>query len=461
MSSSFISAAELERMKQAELERQRQDLLRKIEAFNQNIINCRIFSNQLAITRENVQAFCAEEELLMDLNSVLSVLEKTDEKIHLLTGTVMPSDVGEIERLNSKIATELETLKKTYDDGISGFSKRISLYNDGRADLNRNCEFAAALSEIEKTKNHEYSDVDFGVIASIDETEVRVNVDSVVHECFTLINNSAVGRTEKSQLMGILDELQKSQKNHNAVALQTLIAQYKSLCGNVKRNIRIFNNLYSQYCALHIEYVMIQDGNKDQVPAPLPKHSFDSIMRLEQEIRNLDQKNKLEKERSYIRKQIDSVMDSFGYSTVESIVLKGSLKGHHFLFESQADAAPVHLYMSEGNCIMMETVGLDVLEDDSDTEYDGLVVTEGIIDSERQQIYENQKGFCGLYPKIVEELKKRGVLIDDKQQKKADIKSVKQIQVKGKVFNCDEVDGQSQAKYWVADQKLKAMQNED
>lgn len=466
MSSSYVSAAELEQRRQAELERQRQERLRKIKEataqYNRCMSRYEEFRAHVSVSmQKELQSFRLIDELRFACDSFQSVKLNTDSEISKLLAVSLPVEPEDIQKLNKTLTSKLETLGETYGQGLSEFSDRISLYKKGQADLSRSNEFSAALSKIEKEKQHEYSNVSFDVSASTNEADESVSLDSVIQECSLLINNSAIGRTEKSQLMGILDELYKSQESNDAAVSQTLILQYKSLRGNVKRNIRVFNDLYSQYCALHIEWVRMQKGKKLPLPAPLPKHSFNSISGLEQEIESLDQKTKTENERTYVREQIDEVMDLFGYNTAESIVLKGSSKGQHYLFESQADAAPVHLYMSEGNSIMMEMVGLDDLEDNGHTEYDGLVVTDEIPDRERHNIVENQKGFCSLHPKLVEELKKRGVLINVKQRKEAGMKSAKKLRIRGKRPSFDGAERQSQAEYRIADQKLKTMQEED
>lgn len=466
MSSSYISAAELEQRRQVELERQRQEQLRKIkeatDQYNRYIIKYEEFRIHVSLyVQSALQSFHSIDELRFACDSLQSVRLKIDYAISKLLSTPMPLALEEIQEFNKALASKLEIMEKTYSEGLSAFSNRISVYNDGQADLSRSNEFAAALSKIEKVKQFEYSNISFDMFTLTNETGGLDNVDSVIQECTILINNSAIGRTEKSQLMGILDELHRDQKSNNMVGTQALIAQYKSLRGNIKRNIRVFNSLYSQYCALYIEWVRMQKGKKLPLPATLPKHSFESISKLEQEIRSLNQKNQKENERSYIRDQIDEVMDLFGYDTAESIVLKGSSKGQHYLFESQANAAPVHLYMSEANSIMMEMVGLDGLEDDTHMEYDGLVVTDEIPDRERHNIIENQKGFCSLYPKLVAELKTRGVLINEDQPKEANMQSAKQLRIRGKRSNLYGAESQAQEAYRRTDRKLKIMQEEE
>jgi hypothetical protein len=159
------------------------------------------------------------------------------------------------------------------------------------------------------------------------------------------------------------------------------------------------------------------------------KHDFESVKTLEEEIQQLDEQIKTENRRAYIREQIDDVMRQFGYNTAESIVLRGATKGHSYLFES--DSKAVHLFISDTNRIMLEPVGLDGLEGSEHAGYDGMIA-ENISETDRAFIFEDQKEFCETHPKMVEELRKRGVLLNNTQIKEANAQYAKQLRIKGK-----------------------------
>jgi len=221
--------------------------------------------------------------------------------------------------------------------------------------------------------------------------------------------------------------LQENQ--NNKAASDAAVYQYKALKGSVKKNIRIFNELYAQYCALFTEWRGI---SKDKTHPPaniLSKDKFDSVFNLENEIRLLENNIRTEVKRAYIREQIDEVMKRFGYNVSESIVLRGTTKGQSYLFES--DSKAVHLFMSDTNRIMFEPVGLENLEENGHAGYDGMAV-ENISESDRAAIYEDQKDFCELHPKMIKELEKRGVLMGSTKIKEADIKTAKLLKIKGK-----------------------------
>ena len=435
MSGVKISEAELERRRQAELERQRLERLRKIreatDQYNLLIGQYEAFRTNVSLAmKKELQTFGSVGELRLACDSFASVKTTLDSEVAQRLSLPLPIEPEDIQALNSKLRESLSSLENIYNKGLSEFAARLSLYNEGQSEMARSNEFAAALSKIEKAKRLEYSDISFDLSSLLNseaEFDLSVLYDEVLADCTILINNSAIGRTERSQLLGVINDMQNNQEVK--AVCDAAIYQYKALRGNVKKKIRIFNDLYNQYCALYTEWRGLCNGRKTPIDPMTPRGGFESVEILQSEIQLLDEKIKVETKRSYIREQIDEVMQIYGYSIAESIVMRGATKGQSYLFESGNRA--IHLFVSDTNKIMFEPVGLNSLDGEGHTGYDGMVESD-ISDEDRTAIYKDQIDFCLLHPKMVEELKKRGVILGNTQVKEANLKTAKMLRVKGK-----------------------------
>ena len=442
MSGPKISEVELERQRQAELERQRQERLRRLreaaEQYQQIITRYEKLKTLIASAAEKeLKLIGTVEELDLAREAYISVNTAIRLEINNQIALPIPGEPEEIITLGHAAKDKLSSLEKSFEKGLSEFADRLSFYYSSQSELASSKAFSAALDAIEREKKWEYSNFRFDFsedqqdtpVSDSGSSEIEINIEQIISECITLMNDSAINQADRRRLMAVLDELQK---NAGDTAVQNgIAAQYNALRGSVKRNIREFNDYYLQYSILYAECIRMVGENKNPALQFLPKTAFSSIANLEKEIQRLDMLTKSENEQEYIRLQMDEVMKLFGYNISESIILRGSSKGRHFLFESDKGDAPVHCFLSDANNIMLETVGLDNLDDSNTEGYDGIAVV-NLTDAERAGIVEQQKSFCGMHPRIVDELRKRGVLLAHVKLTEVGGEHAKVLKIKGK-----------------------------
>ena len=436
MSSGKLSEAELEKRRQEELERQRQERLRKIreatESYHHLVERYESFSAHLSMAMKNeLDTLSGEWELEVARESYLKVKDEVIRDINRQISATLPTDFEDIRALNEKLEWSFTSIEKKYRHGLSEFSKRLSLYYEGKAEIEKSNAFSMRLSELVHEERHDYSRIDFdwqGNVDDADDSVIAQEREKAISECVLLVNNSAIGKSDRSLLVRLLSDMQTVQ---NAVSMY-IVASVK-----VKQNIRVFNQQYADYCALYIEWAQLQKaaGLTISQESPSPKSAFDSYEDLASEVKRLDTLTKTENERKYIREKIEEVMLRNNYKLAESIILQGSKKGLHFLFDSNSDSSylPLHMFVSDSNMIMMEPVGIDGLDVDETADYNAKV-TGGveISQEERAWIAKGQKSFCDLHPKIIEELKQLGVIFYNNKVTEAGEKYAKVLRVKGK-----------------------------
>ena len=462
--SSYVSPAELEKRRKEALERQRQERLRKIREATEQYSTCmekyEVFSANVSLAmRKELLSLSTVDELRFACDSFSQAKSKINKDVDRLTSQALPIEPEDIQKLTKRLSLTLSSLEREFNMGLSDFSDRLSLYQRGKSELSKSREFSNTISKIEKEKKRQYSNINFGIACLDDVTDSnsqkieQIDIADVVHECALLINNSAIGKTERSQLVKFLNVLQGAEDS--PMTLQALVSQYKILRSNTKRKIRIFNAQYSEYSVIYAEYCRQVEKRGSSALTLLAKQAFESVADLEKETKRIDQIMRDENERAYIRHQIDEVMASHGYSSSESIIMRNATKGQHYIFESMEEDTPVHCFIADNHAIMLEPVGIDSL-DDGNAEYNA-IIDEKISDELKERIVERQKSFCTINLKIVDELRKRGVIMTNGQRREAGMKYAKQLRIRGKVASVRKVEKWTADDYQNEKPKLRSM----
>ncbi|MCL2200662.1 MAG: hypothetical protein FWB75_01750, partial [Oscillospiraceae bacterium] len=457
---------ELKQMRLAELERIRLERLRQIEEaagkYNGAVSQCEALRMTVVKSVLNESgAFNHVAELKFACKSFQELGAVLESEISALTAVKLPAEADEITALSEKMKKRLGQLEAQLNDGLSNLKKRLEVYNEGQSALADSKDFSRSISAIEKVQSIKFSDVGFDISVLFDtniDVEISFDdhggtdfvVEEVLAECTALANLSGTGKQLRSQLLDIIGQLQAS--GDKVSAQIAAVSQYRTLRGTALKSARHFNDLYVHYCALHSQWRGLNTGNKKISELPLrTKQEFDSAKNIKEEIQQLDEKIKANIKRTYIREQIDEVMNQFGYNTAQSIVFAESTKGESFLFES--DTKAVHMFISDSNRIMFEPVGLDNLHADNSNKNFDAQTAEKISDSDRSAIYQDQVEFCTLHPKILKELERRGVIFNGTQRKEASKDIAKMIKVKGKAskYNINEEN----QRHRFEDKKLK------
>jgi hypothetical protein len=122
-------------------------------------------------------------------------------------------------------------------------------------------------------------------------------------------------------------------------------------------------------------------------------------------------------------------MKSFGYNTSEEIILDVNQTGSHYICENESGQSAIHVHISDKKQIMMEIVGVgESAAVSNDGSVNGIITASSdLSDNERDTLLVEQGGFCELHPKIVDELRKRDLILNVKSRKSPDRKYCKKI----------------------------------
>lgn len=220
MSGPKISEIELEQRRQAEIERQRQERLRKIKIATDAYVNItnqyEEFNSRVFLAlQDEVQYIMSVRELGLDYNTFKAIQEKTISEVKQQLSLPLPTEPEEIQLLNENLRKIFLELEKAYKNGLADFSDRLALHQKGKEDQAQLNDFIQALSKIEREEKHEYSDVRFDLISTkVHEGKIEdEGIEVLIDECLMLINNSAVSQNEAKLLMGLMRDMHESKRN--------------------------------------------------------------------------------------------------------------------------------------------------------------------------------------------------------------------------------------------------------
>lgn len=143
-----------------------------------------------------------------------------------------------------------------------------------------------------------------------------------------------------------------------------------------------------------------------------PLSSFRNKEEIRQAIEIAREKSSKNVEKEYIKRQIDQVMEKYGYNVIESQHLEQLSATGQTFYEVDENTA-INVFVSNNSQVSMRVVGIGV--------------TDAISAQEGDMLYEQQCAFCALHPKITAELAMRGVLLTTKEHKAPDRRFNKKI----------------------------------
>lgn len=434
MSGPKIDYAEIERRKREELERARQERLRKIKlatdelhkelahtqaiingirSDHSNVVEQYVNCNQLELTISRIQEI--KKEYIKELNKLLNI-----------SIAVEPDDIvaqcDDLRRMNSET-------EKEYNTQIAPELKRIEEFALENEKSKMYSVFSKGLTE--KAEYFRIEDIVFPSSYSENEEERRVveECKQVVIEIKALINSEYISASDRKELMSFIEILLDDSEN-TAVELRKLITEYNLARSSIIRRMKDFEEYYLEYIAEYVAYIGILNCNEEEPIAIRPKSSgqFENVDELIAEISAIKQLAQYEEEQTYIREQIDEVMQQYGYSMCESIVLDTAQKGRHYISKSTSDDTAIHIHISESKQLMMEIVGTDVQVCDEISDVTAVACgCEQLSDYQKSTILEAQGKFCSMHPVLSQELRKRGVILTEKVHRRPDVKYCKKI----------------------------------
>jgi len=434
-----IDQAELERRRKAELERARQERLRKIreetDKLNTEIsktktqidyINRHLSS--LVRNAENAQEMAFVIPRLYELKAVCKARLTKALEINV------PADPDAIFECTHKLADITESVMENYfndakplEDRISDYNKQLEIQNTAASIFK---DFPA---EVEKISNIE--DFDFtvrmdNVTHSNIESTVKERAAQILSEIEDLLNTESIQESDMKNLLAIANNIYRTAFETNS-SFGAAAIEYSVKKAVVVKNIAIFDDIYQDYYAKYVDYLHLINKNSTTPISitPKEKYYFVTIEELQAETEKLDRESKIVAERNYIRKQIDEVMIEFGYNLSEEVVLDVNQLGSHYICEKKSGQSAIHMHISDKKQIMMEIVGIgESAAVSTNNSVNGTITASSdLSDSERNNLLLEQGGFCEIHPKIVDELRKRDVILSVKSRKSPDLKYCKKI----------------------------------
>jgi len=433
-----IDQAELERQRKAELERIRQEKLRKIREETDKL-NTEIFKTKAQIDQidKHLLSLVRNVEYSEEMALIVPKLKelKTVFKAQLAKALEInvPAEPDAILACTHKLADTSKNIVESYfyevkplEERIRGYNKQLEI-QDTVASIFKNLS-----AEKEEIKNIEDFNFVVNMVAHSDTIEISVKekATQILSDIEELVNSESIQEIDMKNLLSIANNIYRTAYETNA-SFEAATIEYNVVKPNIVKNIAIFDDIYQDYYAEYVVYVDLINKNRIKPISIMPKekYNFATIEELQEETALLVQESKIASERNYIREQIDDVMKLFGYNVSEEIILHTNQTGNHYICENKSGQSAIHVHISDKKQIMMEIVGIGESAGVSANSSVNSTITSSseLSAGERDNLLHEQGGFCQIHPQIVEELGKRGVILNAKSRKPPDLKYCKKI----------------------------------
>ena len=433
MSGPKIDTVELERRRKEELERQRQERLKRIreetEKLNKEVLRAKAKLNDIA---QHIMSLVSSIDKAGEMASVVKKLNELrrdyQKKFDKLLALHIPVEPEAIANYTQGIAYDANGLVGSYTREIKPFDERIKNYLGEIETLRKRKEASKKLSG-KRVQMLPVQDFDFSArmknIANAElELPVSERATQILAEIEEMVNSESIQDADMQALLKIGANVYQT-AFETMTSFEAAAIEYNVRRPAILRNMVIFDDAYQDYLAEHIVYlgVLYEDRAVPPEDMPIEKQYFASIEDVNKEAELFAQVAKAEKERRYIREQIDDVMRLYGYDLSEEIVFDANQTGDHFVCEAEAGQSGIHIYLSNKNQMMMEVVRIG---ESADTEPVG--TANGLVAASADaSLLEEQVRFCELHPRIVAELRRRSVIMNEKSRKPPGLEYGKKI----------------------------------
>ena len=238
-------------------------------------------------------------------------------------------------------------------------------------------------------------------ISEKQEAQIKeIQTDDILEEISNFIKSDKYTRKNKNEFLYMKQEI-LALKENNEIDLdikEALVLEKINILQEELKNIKFDNRkielLYSDYLK---EIFYSGKENKKLIK------DFSSKEELEKEIESLKIKNQEITKRDYIQEQLDD--------RKENEILYGV-----------NDSTGINVFMSDDSSLVtMKVVGIGFDEE--------------ITERESDRLYAEQCNFCSMHPELVDELRTRGIIFEEKKYNKPDKKYNSKIKVKNAVNN--------------------------
>ena len=440
MSGPKIDHAEIERQRKAELERQRQERLRRIkeetDKLNKEISKVeKQFDHIANCLVSELSQIDTPSELDLVLNEFNKLQKESINSLEKALNFNVPSEPDDIVRCSNRLANSCNNITENFSKEVERLKKPIQEYLKHQQTHNKikSIEFSGKVDKVRSIDDFDFV-TKVITIESAEKIEVKVKekATGVLKEIEEFINSDSIQVSDIKILSMIAEKLYKtvfeSEKGLNASE-----SEYKTIRPGIIKNLQIFDQLYHDYYAEYIVFLhAVNKYKKSKISVqPKPKHQFVSIEQLQAEIDLLTQQSRQENEKNFIREQIDEVMKLHGYNVSKEIVFGENSKGNHLICNKLSDQSAIHIHLSDDKQIMMEVVAVqNDAGNDSDMNYGEIQSAKDINDAEADFLESEMGNFCDLHPKIIDELKIRGVVFTKQARKDVNKKYCRKILIK-------------------------------
>ncbi len=431
MSGPKIDSIEIERRRKAELERLRQERLRKIREETEKL--------NKAISETNKQNEKIEQHLTKELQKVKDVegasivtkdLYSLKEKCTLHFENALSFDIPTEPDAIHKRALELINITNTITKHY--FDESKSLEEDLRDYIKRleiSEEFASIKFSSESEKLMEIVDFDFSIrldsINNADDISIDIKEKSsvILSDIEKLVNSESIQTSDLRILSVIANSIYRSAFGAET-GFRASEIEFNTVKPGIVKNIEIFDELYQEYYAEYVVFLESLNKNKTSrnVILPKEKHKFASIEQLRHEKEMLSLQSKIVNEKNYIREQIDDVMKEFGYNLSKEIIFGKHGKGNHYLCNDASRSSAIHIHLSDENQIMMEIVAIEANTEIQNGNIGMQHTASELNANENNYLLSHMGIFCDLHPKFVERMNERGLIFNMKSRKEIEEK---------------------------------------
>jgi hypothetical protein len=256
-------------------------------------------------------------------------------------------------------------------------------------------------------------------ISEKQEAQIKeIQTDDILEEISNFIKSDKYTRKNKNEFLYMKQEI-LALKENNEIDLdikEALVLEKINIIQEELKNIKFDNRrielLYSDYLK---EIFYSGKENKKLIK------DFSSKEELEKEIESLKIKNQEITKRDYIQEQLDEVMRKHGYNVIDSADILKDRKENEILYGVN-DSTGINVFMSDDSSLVtMKVIGIGFDEE--------------ITERESDRLYAEQCNFCSMHPELVDELRTRGIIFEEKKYNKPDKRYNSKIKVKNTVNN--------------------------
>lgn len=379
MSGPKLSKAEIERRRQQQLEKQREDYLH-----NMTMIN---------IEKEKIKEWLCSDVFKRLLQENILSAQRLQKNIIQSLNNIAELPMPSMNTLSSYSTILENSIQECYQTIrqlqkiIEQEEKRNQLLTLTKVQNEEAINAARIIEQVQQ--NAPIERIIIGFDFNGDSQKLRMQIISLARQ----LQLQAVPDQKKLNYLvsngcNCLINLAQDEKIHKKKDdVKRIIEKILNEVQEELRAIKETKELYQRYCILA----------RVVGTSPRPFNSFVNTVELKTEIEVLDNRYRKKDEMDYIASQINEVMIQLGYSFVSSSVLHKN-DGSEFdysLYQAGKEAG-ISIYTDENGAVMMQMTNLG----------DGAVTAQDEEDS-----YQLQLNFCASHPDIVRELSQRGVFL--------------------------------------------------